>query len=133
MSNDDCIHGMNPMWCANCADRLRAAAPPPAKAAGDTNRSKQNLVNDLCDVLGVARHHSAPGSALPPRIFRAAATRAKVRHGTMPKVAAAIARKAGLVWGPECASPQTPTGGEPAVTREGLYVMVKAMGILAER
>ena len=133
MSDDECIHGMNPAWCANCADRGRAAASPAVKAGGDRNRSKQDLADNLCDVLGVARHHFGPGSTLPQRIFKAAATRAKVRHGTMPKVGAAIAAKAGLVWGPECANPGTSIGGSPTVTREGLDVMVKALGILAVR
>jgi hypothetical protein len=131
MSDDECIHGMNPSWCANCAERHRVASPPMGKPSGDRNRSKQDLVNDLCDILGVARHHSGPGSTLPPRIVRAAATRAKVRHGTMPKVGSAIAAKAGLLWGPECASPAGTTGGNPTVTRLGLAVMIKALGVLA--
>ncbi len=130
MSDDECIHGMNPVWCANCAERRRAAAPPSGKPSDGRTRSKQDLVNDLCDVLGVARHNFGPGSTLPPRIFRAAATRAKVRHGTMPKVGKAIAAKAGLLWGPDCASSGTVTG-DPTVTRAGLDVMVKALGILA--
>ena len=37
MSDDECIHGMNPAWCANCADRGRAAASPAVKAGGDRN------------------------------------------------------------------------------------------------
>ncbi len=130
MSDDECIHGMNPMWCANCAERRRAAAPPVDKPSGG-NRSKQNLVDDLCDVLGVARHNLGPGSTLPPRIFRAAATRAKVRHGTMSKVGSAIAAKAGLQWDAACANPGSLAGGNPTVTREGLDVMVKALSILA--
>jgi hypothetical protein len=131
MSDDECIHGLNPAWCANCAERHRVASPPTGKPGGDRDRSKQDLVNDLCDILGVARHHFGPGSTLPPRIFRAAATRAKVRHGTMPKVGSAIAAKAGLHWGPECASPAKVTGGNPTVTRLGLDVMIKALGVLA--
>jgi hypothetical protein len=133
MSDDECMHGMNAAWCANCADRSRAAAPPTGGSTSDRVRSKQNLVNDLCDVLGVARHNFGPGSTLPQGIFRAAATRAKVRHGTMPKVGAAIAAKAGLVWGPECTNSGTRSGENLTVTRAGLDVMVKALGILAVR
>ena len=132
MSDDECIHGMNPIWCANCAERRRAVAPPEDEPTAGRNRSKQDLVNDLCDILGVARHHFGPGSTLPPRIFSAAATRAKVRRGTMPAVGTAIATKAGLHWGPECANPGSLAGGSPTVTREGLDVLVKALGILAE-
>ena len=49
----------------------------------------------------------------------------------MPAVGNAIAAKAGLHWGPECANPGSLAGGNPTVTREGLHVMVQALGILA--
>ncbi len=130
MSNDECIHGMTTAWCATCSGRNGVAEVPIGKPLHGS-RSKQNLLDDLCDDLQVARYSVRPGSTLPQRIFHAAATRAKVQHGSTLTVSAAIAAKAGLDWGPECAT-RTGRKDVPTVTREGLEVVVRALGILAK-
>ncbi len=49
----------------------------------------------------------------------------------MPDVGAAIATKAGLVWGPDCDNRRTRPSGT-VVSREGVGMVVKALRILAK-
>ena len=121
---------MNIAWCATCQGRKASINPPPVAVRTFGGRTKQSLFNDLCDLLGVARYVARPGSN-PSRVFKAAATRAEVDSGSMPEVGAAIATKAGLAWGPECVSRGTPKAAS-VVTREGVGVLVEAMGILGK-
>ena len=96
-----------------------------------STRSKQRLLDDLCDLLGVARYAATPGSS-PSRVFDAAAARAKVKPGSMPTVGAAIATKAGLAWGPQCDN-RRHHHEATMVSREGIAVLTEALGILAKR
>lgn len=129
-SEDECIHGMTKVWCEACRPRPDVEALPSGRA-GDAGRSRQRLLDDLCDLLGVARYVAGPGSS-PQRVFAAAAERAEVEPGSMTDVSAAIATKAGLVWGPECDNRERRRHAT-AVTRDGVDVVVKALGILAAR
>jgi hypothetical protein len=131
MSDDQCIHGMTPAWCATCRGRKSISGPPAAEFRPYDGRSTQNLLNDLCDLLDVARYVAVPGSS-PSRVFDAAAVRAHVEAGSMPEVGAAIATKAGLSWGPECDNRGIRHGGT-VVSREGVGMVVEALGILAKR
>jgi hypothetical protein len=131
MSDDQCIHGMTPAWCATCRGRKSISGPPAAEFRPYDGRSTQNLLNDLCDLLDVARYVAVPGSS-PSRVFDAAAVRAHVEAGSMPEVGAAIATKAGLSWGPECDNRGIRNGGT-VVSREGVGMVVEALGILAKR
>jgi len=64
-------------------------------------------------------------------VFAAAAVRAGVESSSMPDVGAAIATKAGLVWGPDCDNRRTRPSGT-VVSREGVGMVVKALRILAK-
>lgn len=62
-------------------------APSPTTTGGfHGGESKQDLLHELCDVLGVARQKIGVGSSLPPDVFDAAARRAGVRLGSMPEI-----------------------------------------------
>ena len=131
MSDDECIHGMTPAWCATCQGRKSISGQAAVEFRPYDGRSTQNLLNDLCDLLDVARYVAVPGSS-PSRVFDAAAVRAHVDAGSMPEVGAAIATKAGLSWGPECDNRGIRNGGT-VVSREGVGMVVEALGILAKR
>ena len=131
MSDDECIHGMTPAWCATCQGRKSISGRAAVEFRPYDGRSTQNLLNDLCDLLDVARYVAVPGSS-PSRVFDAAAVRAHVDAGSMPEVGAAIATKAGLSWGPECDNRGIRHGGT-VVSREGVGMVVEALGILAKR
>lgn len=93
--------------------------------------SKQDLLNDLCEALGLPREPIGVGSSPPSRVFEAAARAAGVRVGSMPEIGEAIAARAGLDWGPDCDSRGSVSGGGSTVTREGLAAMVKAVRLLS--
>ncbi len=130
MSQDECLHGLDRGGCSSCGDRVPtdSRATPSGRP---NNRSKQRLLDDLCDLLEVARFAAVPGSS-PARVFQSAAARAKVKSGSMPTVSAAIAAKAGLSWGPECDN-RRPRQEATMVTREGVAVLTEALVILAKR
>lgn len=129
MSHDECLHGLDREGCASCGSEPKASAV--IASAPSSNRSKQRLLDDLCDLLGVARYAVTPGSS-PSRVFDAAAARAKVKPGSMPTVGAAIATKAGLTWGPQCDN-RRHHHEATMVTGEGVAVLTEALSILAKR
>lgn len=129
MSKDECLHGMARDGCARC--RTTTASAPGVKNALPSLRAKQRLLDDLCDVLGVARYADVPGGN-PSRVFAAAAARAEVEPGSMPTVAAAIATKAGLTWSERCDN-RGHRREATMVTSEGVAVLTEALGILAKR
>ena len=128
MSDEECIHGMTRAWCSACRAPIAVAAPAGADPYG--GRSRQLLFDDLCELLDVPRYVPGPGST-PSRVFAAAAVRAGVESSSMPDVGAAIATKAGLVWGPDCDNRRTRPSGT-VVSREGVGMVVKALRILAK-
>ena len=130
-SDEECIHGMTRAWCEACRPRPDVDALSSGEASPHGGRSRQRLLDDLCDLLGVARYVAGPGSS-PQRVFAAAAERADVAPGPMTEVGAAIATKAGLTWGPECDNRHR-RHSATAVTRDGVGVVVQALGILAAR
>ena len=130
MSQDECLHGLAREGCSACSGQVQVMSPG-KRTAPLNNRSKQRLLDDLCDLLDVARFAAVPGSS-PSRVFNSAAARAKVKPGPMPKVGAAIAAKAGLAWGPECDNRRRQHEAT-SVTREGVAVVTEALVILAKR
>ena len=130
MSHDQCLHGMARDGCASCSGRVSTGSVV-TRSGLSTSRSKQRLLDNLCDLLGVARYVVTPGSS-PSRVFAAAAARANVEPGSMPTIAAAIATKAGLAWGPECDN-RRHLHEATMVTGEGVAVLTEALGILATR
>lgn len=126
--DDECQHGMNPAWCGICQGHDDRASTDTARSP--EGRPKQELLDHLCDMLGLPREPVGVGSSLPSHVFDAAATAAGVPRGSMPEIGEAIAEKAGLGWGPECDSRSTISGGGSTVTRAGLEVMLRALARL---
>jgi hypothetical protein len=125
---DECKHGLDPQWCGVCSG-VDAA---PSSASRSTygfygGETKQDLLAELCDLLGLPRASVGVGSSLPSGVFDAAALAAGVPQGSMPEIGEAIALKAGMKWGCDCDSRGSISGGGSTVTAEGLRVMVKAL------
>lgn len=126
--SDECIHGTNRLWCAFCT---HSEAVAPASRFGEYGfhggETKQDVLNELCDLLGLPRESVARGSSLPSHVFATAAQRAGVPFGSMPEIGEAIAQKAGKEWGPDCDSRGTLSGGGSTVTLIGLRTVVDAL------
>src|SRR5690606_1819008 len=129
---DECVHGMNPAWCATCRG-VDEVARDRRGEDGFSGGSKQELLNQVCDAIGVKHVQIGVGSSLPSEVFDAAAAFAGVRRRSMPEIGEAIARKAGVSWGPDCDSRGSASGGGSTVTREGLGVLIRALSRLAPR
>jgi hypothetical protein len=127
MADEECIHGMTRAWCASCTGTEGAAASRTGEYGFHGGRSKQDLLDDLCDLLDIRRQPIGVGSSLPSDVFEAAARQAGVQIGSMPETGEAIANKAGLTWGPDCDSRGNLSGGGSTVTRVGLEVMLKSL------
>lgn len=129
MAIDQCQHGMAAAGCSYCRGVASSGSAPMVVNSGV--RSRQRLLDELCDQLGIARHAETPGSS-PSRVFAAAANSAKVPSHSMPRIGAAIAAKAGLDWGPSCDNRSHRTEAT-RVTSEGIATVRQALAILAER
>lgn len=128
---DECIHGMDPEWCATCNGADTAATSGRSINTGFYGgETKQDLLNELCDALGLPREPIGAGSSLPSLVFEAAARRAGVAIGSMPEVGQAIAEKAGKRWTAQCDSTGSPSGGGSTVTAVGLRVVIDSLGRL---
>ena len=130
MTMSQCQHGMDRSGCSYCSQ----SAPSRSAGTGERSvarRSRQRLLDELCDLLGVARHVETPGSN-PSRVFAAAAESASVPARSMPKIGAAIAAKAGLEWGLGCDN-RSQHVEATMVTAEGIETVNHALAILSDR
>lgn len=128
---DECRHGMNPEWCATCL------GTDSTTTAGDTygyygGQTKQDLLDELCDALGIPREPVGRGSSLPSHVFDVAADRTGVARGSMPSIGRAVADKAGLTWTADCDSTGSLSGGGSTVTAAGLRILISAVGRLVQ-
>lgn len=130
MAMKECQHGIEESGCSYCSRKAQAGAAGAGNRSAGV-RSRQRLLDELCSVLGVARHVETPGSN-PSRVFAAAAESASVPKRSMPKIGAAIAAKAGLEWGPGCDNRRHDVEAT-MVTAEGIANVRQALAILAER
>ena len=90
----------------------------------------QAQLDRLCRQLDIPMAKVAADGSLPVEVFAAAAKACKVKAGSMPETSALIASKSGLKWTPACDNRATTTGGATMVTREGLVVLNKAVGVV---
>lgn len=129
--DDECQHGMDRDWCAQCrgtSDQVHGSQVGGYGFHG--GQSKQELLNEMCDLLGLQRESVGVGSSLPSRVFETAASRTNVQLGSMPEIGERLASRAGLAWGSNCDSRGTISGGGSTVTLEGLSVVVRALRAL---
>jgi len=129
---DECIHGMNPDWCGICKEPATGRSARASTPVG-IGRTKQDELNLLCDQLGVPRAPIGVGSSLPSDVFEAVRLRFSLRARSMPEIAEAAAREAGLPWRPEYDSRGTVSGGGSTVTLEGLAQLNRAVSTLLGR
>ena len=127
--SEDCRHGLNPEWCASCrGDDDRALSPTAGRNVFGNGMQAQ--LDRLCRQLSIPTPKVGADGTLPDEVFAAAAKACGVKAGTMPETAALITSKSGLKWTPACDNRVTTKGGATMLTREGLVVLNKAVGVV---
>ena len=128
MTTARCVHGRY----AHLRHPCREATSPrtPARGIVHGGESKQDCLTTLCGLLGLPGLAIGVGSSVPSELFDAMADRLGVPHGSMPEIAEAVARKAGVGWSAACDSRGTLSGGGSTVTLTGLQRLVRAVGKL---
>lgn len=129
MLEDECVHGMNPEWCADCLGQANAGAPS-MRSCPLGGVTKQEVLDEVADLLSVPRQKVSVGSSLPSEIFEAAASRVGVERGSMPAICEKIVTKAGLSYTENFDSRSSRSGGGSTVTLEGLIALRKALSFL---
>jgi hypothetical protein len=130
---EDCVHGMNPDWCAACQKAAQGAVGATGNYGYFGGQSKQDLLNQVTDQLGLPREAIGVGSSLPSGVFDSAATRFAVPSGSMPEIGEALAAKAGRSWDSDCDSRGSLSGGGSTVTAQGMEVMNRSIATLISR
>lgn len=124
----DCMHGVEAAWCGICTQATGDAGPGRLGTYGfHGGETKQDVLDDICHLLGVPEHPVSVGSSLPSAVFGEAARQAGVPAGSMPEICEAIIRKAGQMYSPLYDSRSSNSGGGSTVTLEGLRAMRSAL------
>jgi hypothetical protein len=106
--------------------------PVPSRPLLDA-MSKKELVTAICAEIGVADVGIGPGSTEPKAVFTSIVDRLDLPlDRSLPKtgLAEAIARRAGLSWGPSMDSRATPSGGGDTVTADGLRQVLRGIWLI---
>lgn len=130
-----CRHGANPVFCSfGCTPESRPQQKPVVALRTRTGEygfhggeTKQDVINEICDLLGIPHRSVSVGSSLPADVFRAAAKRVGVTYLNMPDACERIVKRAGLVWDAEFDSRGTISGGGSTVTLEGVQALREAL------
>lgn len=126
---DECVHDMEKEWCGTC-NRTDVGPSRLGTSGLHGGETKQDVLDDICRLLGIRRQTVSVGSSLPSEVFAEAARRVGVASGTMPEVCEAIVRKAGLVYSSSFDSRATLSGGGSTVTLEGIQSLRSSLAIL---
>jgi hypothetical protein len=130
VTDDECIHGVNRAWCGICRKAEGSTPNRTGEYGFHGGRTKQDLLNQICDLVGLPRAAVGRGSSLPSHVFNAVARRVGVGLGSMPEIGERVAHKAGMAWGPECDSRGSVSGGGSTVTADGLEILIRALNKL---
>lgn len=65
---EDCVHGMNPNWCAVYQKADHGDIDAPGNSRYYAGQWKQDLLNHVTDQLGLARETVGVGSSLPSTV-----------------------------------------------------------------
>ena len=96
-----------------------------------TDETKQQVLNQLTNILGIAPMSLGVGSSIPSEFFRTAAAIVGVRQGSMPEICEAIVTKAGMPYDRKLFdSRETESGGGSTVTLEGMQALRSALKIV---
>lgn len=126
---DECKHGTNPAWCATCQNLENASSSGGAGQPWGAE-TKQDVLNDICRLLGIRSHSVGVGSSLPSEVFLVMKRRLRTSGQSMPEIAQAVVDRAGLRWDAECDSRGTLSGGGSTVTLVGLQRVRRALNQL---
>ena len=96
----------------------------------DELERKQDVLNEITDLLRLPRRKVSRGSSLPSDVFQIAADRVGAAGGSMPSRTESIITKAGLQYHPHFDSRDTTSGGGSTVTLEGTQALREALKIL---
>lgn len=99
-------------------------------ATNSETEIKQDVLDDVTDLLGMPRYQVGVGSSLPSEVFDAAALRVGVAASSMPDINEAIIVRAGLPYYHAYDSRASVSGGGSTVTLEGLQALREALRIL---
>jgi len=118
---------MNPEWCAVCRKTDHGDVHASGNYGYFGGQSKQDLLNQLTDQLGLPRETVGVGSSLP------SAQRFGISYGSMPEIGEALAVEAGRSWEADCDSRGSLSGGGSTVTAKGLDEMNRSIATLLGR
>lgn len=127
---DECIHLMDPALCSICNKQPDIGGSRVGSYGYSGGETKQDVLNDVTDLLGLPRHVVSVGSSLPSDVFFAAASRVGVPSGSMPEICEAIVLKAGRIYSSSFDSRGSISGGGSTVTLEGFQEMRSALRTL---
>ncbi len=130
MAMDDCIHGLAIGSCSTCNPGSAAEQSRAGSYGWQGGETKQDVLDDVCKLLGVPMEPVSVGSSLPSSVFAEAARQVGVPSGSMPEICEYIVVKAGLPWSQDFDSRASPSGGGSTVTLEGLQALRRALRIL---
>lgn len=89
--------------------------------------TKQEVLDDITDILKMPRMAVSRGSSIPKAVFTRAAEFVGVTDGTMPETCEAVVTAARGAHSPSHDSRHTPSGGGSTVTIDGLRAMRDAL------
>jgi len=124
---DECVHGMEAAWCGICNKAPGADSARLGIYGYQGGETKQDVLDDVCRLLGIPKQAVSVGSSLPSDVFAEAARQAGVEPGSMPEVCEAIVLKAGHSYSPQFDSRTSSSGGGSTVTLEGIQAMRRAL------
>lgn len=125
----ECRHGMEREWCGTCSDETNRPRPKSVVTHRHTE-TKQDVLNDITDLLGMPRSRVSVGSSLPSDVFIEAAKRVGVPATSMPEICEGIILTAGMSYSRTFDSRDTVSGGGSTVTLEGAKALREALRTL---
>lgn len=101
--------------------------------SGQQEEQKQDVIDEIHDLLGLPRRTVARGSSLPASMFETASTQFGLSYRSMPDACERIVKRAGMAWYPHFDSRATSSGGGSTVTLDGVRTMRDALKSLLAR
>lgn len=96
-------------------------------ALGPAGETKQEVLDDITDLLDMRRREVSRGSSVPSDVFARAAVTVGVPTGSMPEVCEAVVTRAGMPYLNTYDSRSTVSGGGSTVTVEGMQAFREAL------
>ncbi|MFJ2754936.1 hypothetical protein ACIO3S_05045 [Nocardioides sp. NPDC087217] len=132
----NCKHGRNSAFCPYGCEAVEATKKPRHAAQARERKgehgfhggeTKQDVIDDICLLLGVRRQQVSVGSSLPSEVFRTASERLGLPYHSMPDACERIVKRAGMTWNTAFDSRGTASGGGSTVTLDGIQAVRAAL------